>query len=111
MLGAMGLLLLSLFALGAAAGSLLNVAILRFAWTPRPISPWWHAGQADGLVRWTDRIPVFGWLTWLRHEKRFGPRFWIRPLLIELLTGAAFAALYAWEIDQAGLLPIPRNAL
>lgn len=101
----MGLVLLGLFASGAAVGSLLNVAIYRFAWAPRPISPWWHAGTVDGLVRWQDRVPVFGWLTWRRLEHRFGPGFWVRPLLVELLCGTLFAALYAWEVDQAGLVP------
>jgi len=107
-----GFVLLILFALGAAVGCLLNVAILRFSWAPRPISPWWHAGTANGLVRWPDRVPVFGWLTWRRLEHRYGHGFWVRPLLIELLSGTLFAALYAWEVDQAALVPhLPAGGL
>ncbi len=30
--------------------------------------------------------------------------FWIRPMLLELLTGAVFAFLYWWDVVQCGLL-------
>jgi prepilin signal peptidase PulO-like enzyme (type II secretory pathway) len=33
-----------------------------------------------------------------------GPRFWIRPLLLEFGLGTALAALYWWEIERLGLV-------
>jgi prepilin signal peptidase PulO-like enzyme (type II secretory pathway) len=51
-----------------------------------------------------SRIPVLGWL-WLKHEDVvFGTRFWLRPLLLELLFPAFLAWLYYFEVT-GGLLP------
>ena len=59
--------------------------------------------------RWTDRVPIVGWLGLRRETPLHGRGFWIRPMLVELLAGLGLAALYWWEIDQPGLLP-PRVA-
>ena len=34
-----------------------------------------------------------------------GAAFWVRPMVLELFTGAIVAGLYWWEIGQRGLLP------
>jgi prepilin signal peptidase PulO-like enzyme (type II secretory pathway) len=95
--------LIALFVLGAAVGSALNLAIYRLAWNIRSHSPW--TPRLPGDVRWSDRIPIAGWLRWRRRRQEFGAYFWIRPLLVELFTGVAFAGLYWWEIQELALLP------
>jgi prepilin signal peptidase PulO-like enzyme (type II secretory pathway) len=100
----MGPRLAALFVVGTALGSLVNWAVYTFAWQPRPISPWGPIPEGAAPRGWFDRLPVVGWFA-LRREAAFhGRGFWLRPLLIELGTGAAVAALYWWEVGQLGLI-------
>lgn len=91
--------------LGVIVGSLLNLATYRLAWSPRTISPWGPAPANGPPRRWTDRIPVVGWWGLRRERDIHGRGFWIRPALVELLTGFGFAAMYHWEIVRLGLVP------
>lgn len=94
-----------LFVLGAFLGGMVNWAIYRLAWNPRPISPWSRPDRsAPRRSRW-DRLPIVGWLGLRRETALHGPGFWIRPMVLEVLTGAGCAALYWWEVGRAGLLP------
>ncbi len=94
-----------LFVLGAVVGGLANWAVYRLAWHPRPIGPWCRPDPKAPPRRAADRIPIFGWWGLRRETCLHGAGFWVRPMLLEILTGIAFAALYWWEIDQRGLLP------
>ena len=96
--------LAGLFVLGTCLGSLANLGVYRLAWHPRSISPWWPPDPKAPPRRWTDRVPIVGWLGLRREAGVHGGGFWIRPFLLELLAGVGFAALYWWEIDRAGLL-------
>jgi prepilin signal peptidase PulO-like enzyme (type II secretory pathway) len=40
-----------------------------------------------------------------RESVVYGRGFWVRPMLVELLSGGLFAWLYWWETAQLGLLP------
>ncbi len=100
----LGLRLTILFVAGMWLGSLVNWAIYSLAWNPRPISPWGRAPVGVPPRGWLDRIPVSGWLTLNREAILHGRWFWVRPLLIELGTGLAVAALYWWEVVQLGLV-------
>jgi prepilin signal peptidase PulO-like enzyme (type II secretory pathway) len=100
-----GLLLAAIFVLGAALGGQLNRGIYRLAWRPRPIGPWSAPHPQAPPRQAADRLPIVGWLGLRRESFLHGPGYWLRPLLIELLTGAGFAALYWWEVCQARLLP------
>ncbi len=92
--------LLVLFALGLMAGGVINWAVYRWAWYRRAISPW-SAPLPEAPRRViTDRIPVWGWLGLRREEKLHGPRFWLRPCAVELLTGVAFVGLYLLETQS-----------
>ncbi len=93
--------------LGVLGGSLANWAIYRWAWNSRPISPWSAAPEPGLPRRWTDRIPVLGWWGLRRESPLWGPGFWIRPMLLELLAGLGIAWLYWWEVVGARLLPPP----
>lgn len=94
--------LVGLLLAGACIGSLLNLVIYRLCWNVRTISPWTPGLGSE--LGWLDRLPIVGWLSLRRREAEHGRGFWIRPLLIELLTAASFVALYWWEVDQMGLL-------
>ncbi len=97
--------LAALFVVGTLLGSLVNWAIYTFAWWPRPISPWGAPPPGVAPRGWADCCPVFGWLRLRREDAIHGRWFWLRPLLVELGTGAAVAALYWWEVGELGLDP------
>jgi len=91
----------ALFLLGTWIGSLVNLGVYRLAWHPRAISPW-SAPPADApLRRRRDRVPILGWLGLRRESGLHGRGFWIRPMLVEVLSGVGFAALYWWEIGRS----------
>src|SRR5580658_1999957 len=93
-----------LFVLGCCVGAALNIGIYRLAWTPRPIGPWSSPHPKAPPRRLWDRLPVIGWLGLRRESKWHGAGFWIRPISVELLTGAVFALLYWWEALHYGIL-------
>ena len=101
----MNVILAVLFLLGVCVGGLLNLGVFRLAWHARSISPWSAPPTEAPPRRWYDRIPILGWLGLSRESGLHGRGFWIRPMLVELVCGIGFAALYWWEIGQAGLLP------
>ncbi len=94
-----------LFVLGCSAGAVINLGIYRLAWYPRPIGPWSRPDPDAPPRRPWDRVPVIGWLGLRREASLHGAGFWIRPMLLELLTGAVFALLYWWEVVGCGLVP------
>jgi len=94
-----------LFVVGIAVGGLINVGIYRLAWNRRAIGPWLRPHSDAPARRLRDCLPIIGWLGLRREAPIHGRGFWIRPMLLELLVGAGFAALYWWEIDRQGLLP------
>jgi prepilin signal peptidase PulO-like enzyme (type II secretory pathway) len=94
--------------IGLVAGCLINAGIYALAWFSRPISPWQRPHSEAPPRRWSDFLPVVGWLGLARESKIHGRGFWIRPLLIELACAAALPGLYHWEMSGklAPLLPI-----
>jgi leader peptidase (prepilin peptidase) / N-methyltransferase len=94
-----------LFAAGTILGALVNLAVYGLAWNPRPISPWMRVHPAAPARRWSDRLPIFGWLGLSREASVHGRGFWIRPMLVELLCGLGLAALYYWEVGKVALYP------
>lgn len=95
----------ALVLLGAALGSLANLATYRLAWNRRAISPWSVAEPSAPPRRWFDRVPIFGWLSLWRESPVHGRGFWIRPMAVELVAAFGLAWLYQWEVVQGGLLP------
>jgi prepilin signal peptidase PulO-like enzyme (type II secretory pathway) len=103
---------LLVFLLGTAVGGLVNWAIYSLCYQPRPTSPWSRAHPRDPDDRWLDRVPLWGWWRLRRKGKLLGYEFWLRPLMVEVVSGALLAGLYWWEIDELGLVfrPIPEHA-
>jgi prepilin signal peptidase PulO-like enzyme (type II secretory pathway) len=98
-----GLRLAVLFALGAALGSLANWAAAVASPAVRRGDPW-LTNDAIGLARWLRRVPIVGWFA-------AGQSRPLRPLLVEFTAGFVLAWLYAWEIAELGLVPVPLRAL
>jgi len=103
--------LLLLMIVGATAGSAINLATYRLAWNQRRISPWSAAPNGVPPRVWSDRIPIYGWWGLAREVHAHGPRFWLRPMLVELGTGVALAVLYTWETQAAQRLWAPQGML
>ena len=91
--------LLIIFLFGTILGGQLNRGIYRWAVRKRSISPWSPLPEKGPTRRWYDRIPVLGWMGLRRESMLHGPGHWVRPLVIEALTGAGLAALFWWEIS------------
>ena len=89
---------------GLIAGALVNWAVYGFAWNRRAISPWGPRDERAAPRRATDRLPIAGWWGLRRETPIHGPRFWVRPMVVELLMGVGWAALYWWEVGRQGLL-------
>ncbi|MHB8956179.1 MAG: prepilin peptidase [Pirellulaceae bacterium] len=94
-----------MFLIGLLVGGQVNRGIYRLAWFRRDWGPW-SPPPADAPPRspW-DRLPVVGWWGLRRESIWHGRGYWIRPVLIELATGVAFAVLYWGEVDQRWLWP------
>jgi prepilin signal peptidase PulO-like enzyme (type II secretory pathway) len=96
---------------GLIAGAYVNWAAYWLAWNRRHISPWSPPLGSGPPRRPVDRIPVLGWLGLSRESGLHGRGFWLRPLVIEMAMGAAWAALYWWEVGRQELIAGQFDAL
>lgn len=90
----------SLFVLGCAVGSFLNVCIYRMS-TGRSIA--WPGSFCAACVRPIPgkyNIPVLSWLLLRGRCALCGVSFSVRYCLVELLTGVLFAGLFALEVGE-----------
>ena len=99
--------LVAAFLVGTLWGSFANVCIYR--WPPTDehpkgrsvVAPGSHCGACGKPVRWYDNIPIFAYL-WLRGRCRdCKTQFSARYVLVEILTGVLFAAMW-WYAVQLG---------
>ncbi len=98
------LLYASLAIIGAAAGSVVNLAVYRLAWHQRSYSPWSAPLETAPPRHWSDRIPIYGWFGLRREASLHGKWFWVRPMLVEFVMAAGAVALYWWEVKEGGLI-------
>ena len=96
--------LVLVFLLAALAGSFINAATYAWAWNYRRISPWQLTPQGVARRTWLDCVPIFGWLRLRRDQPVLGRRFWVRPMLVELLFASAMTALCWYECYDQGLI-------
>ena len=83
--------------LGAVVGSFLNVCILRLPEGKSILGPGSHCYGCSKPINWYDNIPVLSYLM-LRGKCRYcHTRFSIQYLIVEVLTGLAFA-LIVWRL-------------
>ncbi len=87
--------------LGAALGAVVNWAVYALAWRPRPLSPWIAAAERSSLRR--DFLPIVGWWFLRRKEAALGRGFWLRPMIVEIVSAVGLPLLYWWEVESRGL--------
>ncbi len=90
--------------LGLFVGGQVNRGIYRLAWDVRDIGPFSPLAKNAPPRKWSDYLPVVGWIGLRRESKIHGDNFWIRPLLIEVIFGLGFVLLFDWEMS-GGLVP------
>lgn len=98
------------FIVGLVIGSFLNVAVARLPLEKSLIWPGSRCTACHQPIRWYDNLPLISYL-WLRGRCRTcRESFSVRYLLVELVTGLAFAALFYVEVvrDVHGWDPTPR---
>jgi leader peptidase (prepilin peptidase)/N-methyltransferase len=86
----------SIFALGLAFGSFLNVCIYRLPRELSVVRPGSTCPSCHKPIHFYDNIPVLSWLLLLGRCRTCKTRITPRYLLVELLTGALFLACYAY---------------
>lgn len=94
-----------LFVLGLFAGGWVNWAIFRWNSQKLCCTPWGPVPPAASPRGWADCLPILGWIRLRREASLHGAGFWVRPIVIELLTGLGFAGLYWFEVLNFGLMP------
>ncbi len=57
---------------------------------------------------WLDGVPIIGWFRLRREEPLHGTGFWVRPLVVDVMTAIVFAWLYWWEVGQMQAIPFFR---
>ncbi|HXG09184.1 MAG TPA: prepilin peptidase [Gemmataceae bacterium] len=90
--------LILLFALGAVAGSFLNVCIYRLPYEKSVLWPGSRCPQCLQAIRWYDNLPLISFWVLRGRCRVCGAHFTPRYFVIELLTGLAFAGLFYAEV-------------
>ncbi len=96
--------LLIIFLAAALAASWANAASYAWAWNYRRVSPWQSTLEGVSERGWLDCIPIVGWIRLRRDAPTLGKRFWIRPLIVELLFAFGIVWLYRWEAVNLELI-------
>lgn len=80
-------------------GWFINWGIITQAYYPRAIGAWKSAPKGLPARSLLDWLPLLGWWRMRRESAAHGPRFWLRPFLIELLFPLAMWWLYHREVS------------
>jgi leader peptidase (prepilin peptidase) / N-methyltransferase len=89
------------FLLGIGIATQINRAIYAWAHFHRPIGPWSKPHPDAPRRKWSDYLPIIGWVGMRRENAIHGPWHWVRPLWIEILFPMALAGLYWSTLNQA----------
>lgn len=87
--------------LGVFLGAFANYAAAAWAWEPKRNHPWC---SSDAPRPFWYRIPIIGWFGMRNETDRFGRRFWIRPLAIELAMGLFAVFFFQSQVLQTAWL-------
>jgi leader peptidase (prepilin peptidase)/N-methyltransferase len=100
--------ILFVFLFGLIVGSFINVLVARLPYDKSIVWPSSRCMTCLRPIRFTDNLPIVGYL-WLGGKCRFcGTHFSSRYLWVELGTGVAFVALFVVEVLTASEL-FPRS--
>jgi leader peptidase (prepilin peptidase)/N-methyltransferase len=86
-------LLLWLFAVGAAIGSFLNVVVYRLPRGMSLVKPGSHCPACNKPIRWYDNVPIFGWFLLRGRCRDCKGRISFRYPLVEAITAVMFLAV------------------
>ena len=94
------LMVLWLFAMGAAVGSFMNVVVYRLPLGMSLVHPPSHCPKCGKRIPWYDNVPIFGWIM-LRGRCRqcHNPISACYPM-VEAITATMFGLLAIVEIDR-----------
>jgi len=101
---AQGTIALFIFALGACAGSFLNVVAYRLPRGLNIVSPPSACPECHTRLGWRENFPIFGWLLLRGKCRHCGVRISPQYVLMELVVATLFLLLWVlWGIDSAAL--------
>lgn len=101
----LSLRMLVVFLLSVIASRFANWAIYRWAHFSRELGPWSKPPKGNSSPRsWADHLPVAGWWFLKRESDVHGVKYWLRPMLIELIFPIAVTWYYHFLIS-GGTLP------
>jgi leader peptidase (prepilin peptidase)/N-methyltransferase len=86
------------FVLGAAVGSFVNVAVARLPLEKSLVWPSSRCTTCYKPIRWSDNLPLLGYLRLRGRCRACGQRFSSRYFWVELFTALGFAGLLAVEV-------------
>jgi leader peptidase (prepilin peptidase)/N-methyltransferase len=86
--------MLFFFAIGASAGSFLNVVVYRVPAGISIVRPPSHCTKCKHRLAWYDNLPIFGWLILGGKCRYCKVKFSFRYPLVELVTALLFVSLY-----------------
>lgn len=95
----------TVFALGCAVGSFLNVCIYRMPRDRSVVSPPSHCPQCGARLGTVDLVPLLSFLALGRKCRHCGGAISWRYFVVELMTGLAFVVV--WETGGFGLQQLP----
>lgn len=95
------------FAFGAAIGSFLNVVIYRVPERLSLVSPPSRCPHCETRIKFYDNIPILSWFLLRGRCRQCGVRIPFRYAFVEILTGAASAAL--WHRHFSPILKIAED--
>ena len=93
-------------ALGLIIGSFLNVVVHRLPRGMSLVTPASHCPRCGADVAWFDNVPVAGWLALRGRCRSCRQPISVRYPLVELATGAGFAAVAATAEPLPSLAPL-----
>lgn len=93
------------FIFGAMIGSFLNVCIVRLPQEKSIVTPGSHCMRCGKPVRWFDNIPILSYLILRGKCRDCGAGFSARYMMVEILTGLLFLAVYLRFGPELVLVP------
>lgn len=89
--------LIAFFILGAMFGSFANVIIYRMPKDMSVVAPRSHCYSCNKMISWYDNIPILSWFLLRGRCRSCGASFSFRYVVVELLMGALFMALFIYH--------------
>lgn len=87
----------------AVMAAAVNWAVYALAYHSEFDSPWSRKPRHDVVFGRSDRVPLYGWWRLRRFSAKLGRRYWLQPLVVELVCVVGAPCWYWWETVRGGL--------